>query len=87
MVERIEFDLLFRWFVGLGVDDPVWDATAFARNNSASAPSTASVYPDSNHVIVLSEQFYCAAIGKVSWDIIITGCKRMATLTNTLGIK
>ncbi|MGX1350520.1 transposase [Bradyrhizobium elkanii] len=23
--ERIEFDLLFRWFVGLGVDDAVWD--------------------------------------------------------------
>jgi transposase len=32
LVERIEFDLLFRWFVGLGVDDPVWDATPFARN-------------------------------------------------------
>ena len=26
LVERIEFDLLFRWFVGLGMDDPVWDA-------------------------------------------------------------
>jgi transposase len=23
LVEQIEFDLLFRWFVGLGVDDPV----------------------------------------------------------------
>ena len=32
MVERIEFDLLFRWFVGLGVDDPVWDATTFTKN-------------------------------------------------------
>jgi IS5 family transposase len=31
-VERIEFDLLFRWFVGLGVDDPVWDATTFTKN-------------------------------------------------------
>ena len=25
LMERLEFDLLFRWFVGLGVDDPVWD--------------------------------------------------------------
>ena len=25
LMERMEFDLLFRWFVGLGVDDPVWD--------------------------------------------------------------
>ncbi len=32
LMERIEFDLLFRWFVGLGVDDPVWDATTFTHN-------------------------------------------------------
>ena len=32
LVERIEFDLLFRWFVGLGVDDPVSDATTFTKN-------------------------------------------------------
>ncbi|ABE60915.1 ISGsu3, transposase [Nitrobacter hamburgensis X14] len=24
LMERLEFDLLLRWFVGLGVDDPVW---------------------------------------------------------------
>jgi len=24
-MERIQFDLLFRWFVGLGMDDPVWE--------------------------------------------------------------
>jgi transposase len=32
LVERIEFDLLFRGFVGLGVDDPVGDATTFTKN-------------------------------------------------------
>lgn len=31
LVERIEFDLLFRWFVGLGVDDPVGDANNFTK--------------------------------------------------------
>jgi len=25
LMERIEFDLLFRWFVGIGIDDSVWD--------------------------------------------------------------
>ena len=25
LMERLEFDLLFRWLVGLGIDDPVWD--------------------------------------------------------------
>lgn len=32
LVQRIAFDLLFRWFVDLGVDDPVWDATTFSKN-------------------------------------------------------
>jgi transposase len=32
LMERLEFDLLFRWFVGLGIDDPVWDATVFTKN-------------------------------------------------------
>jgi transposase len=32
LMERIEFDLLFRWFVGLGIDDAVWDASTFAKN-------------------------------------------------------
>ena len=32
LVERIDFDLLFRWFVGLGIDDSVWDATTFTKN-------------------------------------------------------
>jgi transposase len=25
LMERLDFDLLFRWFVGLGIDDPVWN--------------------------------------------------------------
>jgi transposase len=32
LVERIDYDLLFRWFVGLGIDDPVWDPTSFTKN-------------------------------------------------------
>src|ERR1700758_3532774 len=32
LMERIEFDLLFRWFVGLGVDDPVSDPSSFSKN-------------------------------------------------------
>ena len=32
LMERIEFDLLFRWFVGIGIDDPVWDHSAFTKN-------------------------------------------------------
>src|SRR5437764_4476581 len=32
LIERLEFDLLFRWFVGIGVDDPVWDHSTFSKN-------------------------------------------------------
>lgn len=32
LMERIEFDLLFRWFVGLGIDEPVWDHSSFSTN-------------------------------------------------------
>ena len=31
-MDRIEFDLLFRWFVGIGVDDSVWDHSSFSKN-------------------------------------------------------
>ena len=31
-MERLEFDLLFRWFVGLGVDDVAWDHSTFSKN-------------------------------------------------------
>jgi len=32
LMEQLEFNLLFRWFVGLGIDDPVWDASTFCHN-------------------------------------------------------
>jgi transposase len=32
LMERLEFDLLFRWFAGLGVDDAVWDHSTFSKN-------------------------------------------------------
>ena len=32
LMEEIEYNLLFRWFVGLKMDDEVWDATAFTKN-------------------------------------------------------
>ena len=32
LMERLELDLLFRWFVGLGIDDAVWDHATFSKN-------------------------------------------------------
>ena len=32
LMEHLEFNLLYRWFVGLNPDDKVWDASVFAKN-------------------------------------------------------
>jgi IS5 family transposase len=32
LMEQLDYNLLFRWFVGLGMDDPVWDVTVFTKN-------------------------------------------------------
>jgi transposase len=32
LMEQLDYNLLFRWFVGLSADDPVWDATSFCKN-------------------------------------------------------
>src|SRR5919109_3418199 len=32
LMEQLDYNLLFRWFVGLEMDDPIWDATVFTKN-------------------------------------------------------
>jgi transposase len=32
LMEQLEYNLLFRWFVGLGMDEPVWNPTVFSKN-------------------------------------------------------
>ncbi|MET0166780.1 MAG: transposase, partial [Vicinamibacterales bacterium] len=32
LIEQLDYNLLFRWFVGLGMDDAVWSPTTFTKN-------------------------------------------------------
>ncbi len=32
LMEELDYSLLYRWFVGLSLDDPIWDATTFTKN-------------------------------------------------------
>jgi len=32
LMEQLNYNLLFRWFVGLGIDDPIWVPTVFTKN-------------------------------------------------------
>jgi transposase len=43
LMERMEFDLLFRWFVGLSIDDPIWDHSVFSKNRDRLLEEATSV--------------------------------------------
>ena len=32
LCEQLDYNLLFRWFIGLSMDDPVWDHSTFSKN-------------------------------------------------------
>lgn len=32
LMEQLDYNILFRWFVGLGMDDPIWTPTTFTKN-------------------------------------------------------
>src|SRR5205814_8802419 len=32
LMEQLDYNLLFRWFVGMDLDEPIWDATVFTKN-------------------------------------------------------
>jgi hypothetical protein len=32
LIEQLDYSLLFRWFVGPNMDDPIWDVTVFTKN-------------------------------------------------------
>jgi transposase len=34
LMEEMDYNLLFRWFVGMNADDEVWDATVFTKNRN-----------------------------------------------------
>jgi transposase len=52
LVEQIEFNLLYRWFVGLGMDDAVWNHAVFSKNRDRLLTSD------------VAQQFLAAVIGQ-----------------------
>ena len=32
LMEQLDYNLLYRWFVGLNMDDPIWDVSVFTKN-------------------------------------------------------
>jgi transposase len=42
LIEQLDYNLLFRWFVGLNPDDPVWHPTTYGLRPTTSTPKTAT---------------------------------------------
>jgi transposase len=55
LVEQLDYNLLFRWFVGLGVDDVVWERTVFCANRDRLLEQT------------LLRQFFDRVLGIADW--------------------
>jgi hypothetical protein len=47
LVEQLDYNLLFRWFVGLGMDDAVWNHAVFSKNRDRLLTSE------------VAQQFFC----------------------------
>ena len=39
LMEQLDYNLLYRWFVGLSPDDPIWDPTTFTKNAIGCRPA------------------------------------------------
>ena len=64
LVEQLDYNLLFRWFIGLQIDDRVWDATTFSQNRDrlldgdvAEAFFTAVLEQARSHQLMIGEHF------------------------------
>ena len=64
LMEQLEYNLLFRWFVGLSVDDPVWTPTVFTKNRDRlqegdiAAAFFADVLAQAQRAQVLSDEHF-----------------------------
>ena len=56
LVERLEFDMLFRWFVGLSIDENMFDASTFSRNRDLQEPRPPAHPRDRARVSVLASR-------------------------------
>lgn len=63
-MEQLDYNLLFRWFVGLEMDDLVWDVTVFTKNRErliageASQQLLAAVLEQAREQDLLSEEHF-----------------------------
>src|ERR1700748_3807143 len=58
LMQQITYNMLFRWFVGLAMDAPVWDVTGFTKNRDRLAASLAPIWGDPHVKPLLSSEHF-----------------------------
>ena len=65
LVEQMRYNMLYRWFVGLSLDDAIWDATTFTKNrqrfidSDVTARLLEAVVDQARQRRLLSDQHFC----------------------------
>lgn len=65
LMEQMQYNLMFRWFVGLGIDDPVWVPTVFTKNRDRLLTAEiarkflAAILADKAVAPLLSDEHFC----------------------------
>ena len=84
LMEQLDYNLLFRWFVGLSADDPVWDATVFCKNRDrlldgdiARKFMTTVLNLPEVHELLSSEHFSVDGTLIEAWASMKASCRRM----------
>ena len=64
LMEQLDYNLLFRWFVGLAMDAPIWDVTVFTKNRErllagdVAAKFLSAVMGQSRVKVLLSDEHF-----------------------------
>jgi len=67
LMEQLDYNFLFRWFVGLSIDEPVWDVTVFTKNRDRLLKSE------------VADAFFAAVLAQATSG----ACSRTSTLRST----
>jgi hypothetical protein len=70
-MEQLDYNLLFRWFVGLAMDAPVWDASTFSKNRDRFADRQAHDPPQRQTMHPGRERFgWCSTLATTACNLV-----------------
>lgn len=85
LMEQLDFNLLFRWFVGLGVDDPVWDASTFSKNRDRLLDGSVAAAFLRAHLTTLTERGTYDSSHACGQTKAVPGIKALPRRRNVIG--